>query len=399
MRRKPHSFTTIAPGIAVGYRRTRTAGSWVLRCADGKGGAWTARIGAADDYEDADGEHVLSFWQACERARTTARGGTAGARLATWGDALDSYEADLRARGDDVGNASRVRHHLTPTLASKPVALLTVAELRRWRDDLLASGVTAANLVRTLKSAKACFNLAADLDPRIRDRPWKVGLSGIKDTFTPVSQVLPDADVLKLVAGAYQRSASFGLLVDVLASTGTRTSQACRLRVSDLQADGSAPRLMMPSSRKGRGRKESARKPVPIPLSLARKLKQAAGDRRGNAPLLTRADGSAWDPTNRELWTLFGEVARGCGFDVTAYALRHSSIVRALLAGTPTRVVASMHDTSTLVLERTYSAFILDHADTVARRGLLDTERPSGSPDQKSHGEARTNISLLSGRR
>jgi hypothetical protein len=33
-----------------------------------------------------------------------------------------------------------------------------------------------------------------------------------------------------------------------------------------------------------------------------------------------------------------------------------------------------MHDTSTVVLERVYSAFVLDHGDTVARKGLLDTD-------------------------
>jgi hypothetical protein len=134
---------------------------------------------------------------------------------------------------------------------------------------------------------------------------------------------------------------------------------------------------MMPTSRKGRGQREITRRPVPIPVSLAVKLKQAAGGRRGTAPLLTRSDGTAWDPSNRKLGTLFDAAARHAGIEATAYSLRHSSIVRALLAGTPTRVVASLHDTSTIILERVYSAFILDHADTVARRGLLDTAQPA----------------------
>jgi hypothetical protein len=62
---------------------------------------------------------------------------------------------------------------------------------------------------------------------------------------------------------------------------------------------------------------------------------------------------------------------------VTFYSLRHSSIVRALLAGVPTRVVAAQHDTSVPMLERSYSQHILDHSDTVARRGLLDTAQPA----------------------
>jgi len=62
---------------------------------------------------------------------------------------------------------------------------------------------------------------------------------------------------------------------------------------------------------------------------------------------------------------------------VTLSSLRHSSIVRALLAGVPARVVAAQHDTSVPMLERTYSAYILDHSDAVARRALLDTAQPA----------------------
>lgn len=179
VQRKPHAFTAIAPGVALGYRRTRTAGSWVARIADGKGGAWTAKVGAADDYEDADGERALDYWQAIERARRIARGEADGrAKLGTVAAALDAYEADLAARGGDAANAGRVRRCLPPALAAKPVALLNAAELRRWRDGLIDGGIKRGTAARTLRAAKAALNLAADLDPRIRDRPWRTGLAG-----------------------------------------------------------------------------------------------------------------------------------------------------------------------------------------------------------------------------
>jgi hypothetical protein len=54
--------------------------------------------------------------------------------------------------------------------------------------------------------------------------------------------------------------------------------------------------------------------------------------------------------------------------------LRHSSIARALLANVPIRVVAAQHDTSVLMLERTYSANIGDHSDALGRRGLLHVD-------------------------
>jgi len=66
-------FVRIGPGVALGYRRTKTAGTWVLRVADGIGGHWTKRIADADDLQAADGGPTLDFWQAQERARGLAR--------------------------------------------------------------------------------------------------------------------------------------------------------------------------------------------------------------------------------------------------------------------------------------------------------------------------------------
>lgn len=51
--------------------------------------------------------------------------------------------------------------------------------------------------------------------------------------------------------------------------TGARLSQIARLTVADLQ-DGAAPRLTMPSSRKGRGRR--GRKPSKSPGPITREV-------------------------------------------------------------------------------------------------------------------------------
>jgi len=64
--------------------------------------------------------------------------------------------------------------------------------------------------------------------------------------------------------------------------------------------------------------------------------------------------------------------------EVTIYALRHSSIVRYLLANVPVRVVATKHDTSIPMIERNYSKYIADHADVLSRRAMLDPGAPSG---------------------
>ena len=105
-------------------------------------------------------------------------------------------------------------------------------------------------------------------------------------------------------------------------------------------------------------------------------LKQEAADRVSEAPLLTRADGSGWGHSRtRHHRNDFRAVIGAAGLDpdeVTLYALRHSSIVRQLLANVPIRIVATLHDTSVKMIELTYSRYIASHSDEIARRALLE---------------------------
>jgi integrase len=375
VQKKPHDFVTIAPGIALGYRRCKGSGRWIVRCADGKGSSWQKGFAIADDFEDADGAHVLTFWQAQDRAKQLARGTVESGKPITVNEALDAYAAHLAARGGLAGNVSRVRHHLQPALAAKPVALLTPRELEHWRNAL---PVKPATINRMGHVVKAALNLAAKHDPRITNvNSWKVGLALLPNTHRPRNTILSDAQVLALIDAANADDPAFGLFCEVGAVTGARVSQITALEVGDLQHNGEGPRLLMPSSRKGHAGKRIERKPVPIPSTLAARLRQAAGERDGSAPLLLRSDGKPWSATGHR--HPFAHAVDCAGLDpkVTFYALRHSAIVRQILAGTPLRVVAAACDTSTAQIERTYSAHISGHADAVLRKGLLDTARPA----------------------
>jgi integrase len=374
VRQKPYDFTSVSPNICVGYRRNHTAGTWVVRVADGNGGNWTRRIGLADDFEASDAEHVLDWWEATEAARRVARGSANTGRPATVKDAVDAYQRDLVARGGSVANAGRVRKHLTPKLASMPVGLLTSRELAAWRDSLLANGMKPVTVVRLAKAAKAALNLAARRDPRITNATaWRDGLSGIAEGATSRNvQRLDDDQVRALIAAAYAIDHAFGLYAETLALTGARNSQVARLVVGDLQADNGAPRLMMPASRKGgRGRKPS-RRPVPITPELAAKL---ASNRPVDAPLLLRADGRAWQwRRSGDHALLYARAAERAGIKgTTIYALRHSSVIRSLLANVPIRIIAALHDSSVTMLERVYSSHIADFSDALARPALLAT--------------------------
>jgi integrase len=379
LRKKPY-FTSIGRGISLGYRRNQTTGTWVMRAANGKGGNWTRAIGIADDFDNADGKRILDFWQAQDHARAKARascGDDDEAPSATIAMALDRYEADLRIRDGDAGNVTRVRVHLPDTLADKSVGQVTTRELRSWRDGL-ADKLAPATVNRTANALRAALNLAADQDERILNRrPWEVGLAAIHDAEESRNVILEEQAIREIIAKAGKQSAEFGLLVETAAVTGARVSQLARLEVQDLQDGRDDPRVMMPSSRKGRGQKRISRRPVPIPAGLAAKLRSAIAGRPNPAPLLTKPSGERWKKSDHS--RIFARAARAADLDpdeVTIYALRHSSIVRQLLAGVPVRVVAVNHDTSIAMIERTYSTHISDHADALARKVLLDTAAP-----------------------
>ena len=374
-RKKPYT-NRIAPGIRLAYRRNEGAGTWSALA-----GGWLKKLAVADDVEPADGVNVLDYWQACERARDLARAKDAdGGKPITVSEALNAYRDDLQARGGDPYNAGRVLVHLPKALLSKTVASLTARELRRWRDGLLAKGLARGTVGRTIRMAKAALTAAADADSRIANRDaWRVGLAGLHGAENPRNVILPDATVRSIVAAAREEGPEFALLIELLATVGARVSQLRRLQVADAQADRADPRLMLPTSAKGR-RKVIARRPVPIPAALALRLRQLGAGRSAHAPLLLKPDGNAWGRSDH-LRPFQRTVAR-VGLDpdeVTAYALRHSSIVRALLGSVPARVVAANHDTSVMQLERTYSKYIADHSDAVARQALLNLEQPAAA--------------------
>jgi hypothetical protein len=371
IRKKPYT-ALIAPGIFLAYRRNAGPGTWSVKC-----NGWLKRFGLADDHEDANGESVLDYWSALEKAKKLARAGEGNSEQPiTVAEAVDAYEADLATRGGRKYNATQLRLHLTDAMKSKAVALLTERELRDWRAGLVKKGLKPSSADRIARSFKAALALAARNDKRITNTAaWKNGLRKLPDSEVARNVILPDQTVAALVGGSYDEDQDFGVLIEVLAETGTRESQVFKLTPHDLQDDHkTGPRLMMPTSRKGKNRKIEHR-PLPISPRLAKALRQQAAGRAPHAPLFEK------------LWNLaarFRPVVErlGLGPEVTPYALRHSSIVRQLLKPVPIRVVAAHHDTSVAMIEKNYSRYIIgDPSEALTRATLLDLGALSGSAD------------------
>jgi integrase len=372
-RKKPYSVP-IERGVHLLYRRNKTAGPFMVRvCRDDED--WTEPLGTADDYDEADGRNILTYWQAQDLARERVRVGKPTSDLSVKAR-VEHYMSDLQTRGRDLRNASRVLFHLEGSrLANKLMTTSSLSDdLSEFRDQLAIKGLKPATINRINCALKAALNLTAENDERITRRPWKTALKAIGNDEVGVRNViLDDADRRTLRGAAYRDSDEFGLLIDVLDETGARPSQVARLAADDVQADfidrrtgKRQPRLMMPVSRKGSGQKKARSIPVPITSVLADRLKGRSG------VLLKRADATPWGAVNLSYY--FACAMEGVTFNnpskVTMYALRHTSIVRQLLANVPVRVVAALHDTSVVMIERNYSKYIADHADELARATL-----------------------------
>jgi integrase len=371
---KKPTFARLGPGISLGYRRNATAGTWVVRVADGKGSNWTKVFGTADDYQDADGTAILTYLQATDKARALARTkGTDTSAVVTVSDALDAHEADLEARGGDKGNVSRARGHVSTALARRPVAMLTANELRNWKNGLVKV-MAAASVNRVANTLRAALNLAADNDEHIPRGPWESGLKSLPGAESADNVVLPDVEVRRIIAEAYRAGEAFGLFVEVAAVTGARPSQICRIECGGAQRD----HVMVPASAKGKpGSKKITHRRVPVDGGLARRLLAQAKGRGEREPLLRKPSGEPWAKSDHT--RPFRRVAERTGLDpeeVTIYALRHSSIVRQLHANVPIRLVAVMHDTSVAMIERHYSAHIDQHVDdAIVRQTSLKFRR------------------------
>jgi hypothetical protein len=365
IKKKPYKLQ-IAPGIFLCYRRNEGPGTWSVEA------GWLKRFALADDHEDANNVSVMSFHQAQQRALKLVRGSENNSdKPVTVDEALTAYETDLAGRGGAKYNATSVRNHLSPAMLSKVVMLLTETELRDWRNGMVAKGLKVSSANRIGKSLKAALALAARRDKRITNSlAWKNGLKPLKakGSKNPPrdNYYLPDATLLAIVRECYVEDADFGALIETLAGTGVRESQALKPYPDDIQDDDAeSPRLMMWCSAKGRDR-DPEQRALPITPKLAQMLRVRAVARGRSRPLFDRI----WNMSLR-----FRVVLERLGLDLslTPYTLRHSSIIRQIRSNTPLRLVAFCHDTSVVEIEKTYARYLNTAADD-ARKGLLADE-------------------------
>jgi integrase len=376
------------PGTALLYRRNAgRAGSWVVRFATGKGRYKHKTFATADDIEDSDGKRVLNFHEALEQAPDHVPDGSDDTTLGepiTVEAALTAYAGDLVRRGRSAKNLDRVRHWLPDgtdearprhSLLGKYVGMLADKDLTDWLDEMLNAGRARATVNRNANVMRRVLNNVANRDPRITNRAVWAGSEGALKRLRGANRarrmVLTTAEVLRFLAEIQAEGEHVALAFEGLAHTGTRMSQLARVNCGDLGKVS----VEVPSAFKGHDNKEATPASVPLDLAFVAKLAAARGDRPDDAPLFLNPQGERWGRGNEyALKTAFARAAERAGLDsrkITPYALRHSSICRAILDHVPLTIVAQRHDTSVEEIQKHYSKWINDIAGDIGRRGLL----------------------------
>jgi integrase len=401
--------------VHLGYRKGQHGGTWLVRWRHPGGGYRQAPLGVADDKVS---EGTLSYDAAyraardhVERVRKDARAAAEGPVL-TVRRAVEAYIAERdtresRRKGRPVhSDAHRLERYvigrerqgkrkaIAPAkLADVPLHELDEDHLQKWRASLPDTGA-ASQKRRTVNDLKAALNLAyATHRRRLEPSLPAIIKHGLKvtndhDDEAPLArdnQILTDAQVGKLIQAAREVDeeeewdGDLFRLVVVLAAAGARFGQVARLRVGDCPPT----RLLLPKSRKGRGKSGSI--PVPVGQDVIDALQPALAGRASDAPLLERwrhkqaPGGIEWQRAGRGAWQSASELLRPWDTirkrvkmpDVIPYALRHSSIVRGLKANLPIRLVAALHDTSVPMIERHYAKWIAHGLEELAAAAVM----------------------------
>jgi integrase len=305
-------FLTIGKGLALGYRRTEGEyGTWQARVWDGSRYHYQ-NLGRADDFQDANGEGVLDFYQAQGAARTmyeeVLRGGAPTQKDVTVQQAADRYLEWFRAHRKGVAMAeSAVRAHITPALGDRRLADLTTADLRAWLDKLAtkAARLRSSKLSKKLnlrpaaetkdekRARRASANRILSVLKAILNRAFQDSLVADDSAWRKVKpfakvdeariRYLTDAEATRLVNAC---PLDLRRLVRAALLTGTRWGELAALKVADVNLK--TAQIYIAESKSGKPRH------VPLNPEGVAHFEELVTGKTGDELVLTRQDGTAW---------------------------------------------------------------------------------------------------------
>lgn len=310
---KQRHFKALGDGLALVYRRTGEGyGTWSAKLALPSGKYALRALGAADDYQDANGADILNFRQAQDRARKLADGAKTDAGIIlkplTVGEAAHRYLEWFRDHRRAYAETEHsVRVHILPALQDVRLDALTSAQIRGWLERLAAKPArvrTSAHAqaqrfrptprtANEKRARRATANRVFSVLKAILNRAFENGLVADDTAWRKVKpfkkvdeariRFLSDAEGVRLVNAC---PADLRLLVRAALLTGARYGELVGLRVHDVHI--ATGQIYIADSKSGRPRH------IPLNPEGVALFREAITGKTGDALAFTRPDGNPW---------------------------------------------------------------------------------------------------------
>ncbi|MEJ8838058.1 tyrosine-type recombinase/integrase [Ramlibacter sp. AN1133] len=369
----------VRKGAYIGFRKTSaaTGGSWLARFRDEETGKQQLQsLGRFDKLPPSDRfDAALREAEAWFRHRDT--GGTS--ELITVAGACREYVKHLQDRGREAAATDAARRfkrwiYGNEKFAGTRLLKLTPKAVADWRTELAKTPAipqdkskpgtrlrSASTLNRDMTALRAALNLARENGHVTTDQAWLAKLRPVENADGRRDVYLDIEQRRKLIDAA---RADVSALLRALSMVPLRPGAMAALRVGDF--DKRLSTITIGKDKAGADRK------ITLPKSTAAFFEALCRDKLPATPLLTRADGKAWD---KDAWK--GPIkdavkAAGLPHAATAYALRHSAITDLIaLHKLDTLTVAQLSGTSLQMIERHYGHLLREHAASALARLAL----------------------------
>jgi integrase len=260
---------------------------------------------------DADGVHVMTFFQAQDKAReyvNESRNVQTG-KPVTVNEAAKLYMVWFKENRKSIRETeATINAHILPTLGNKLLMELDTITIRKWHAKLATtparkrSGKTATKQAyqdqatatdkkrarkstanRILTVLKAILNKAFQDGIVSDDTAWR-RVKPFENADEPVTRFLTAAESIRLINSCH---ADFRPLIKAALFTGARYGELARLQVKDVNADTGLV-YITPEAKSGKGRH------IPLSVEGLDFFNTAIVGKTGMDHVFTRTDGEPW---------------------------------------------------------------------------------------------------------
>lgn len=367
-RRDPY-WQRLAAGQYLGFRKMDGAspGTWIARSRNAETGKQTHRPLGAFDHLAASARFDAARKEAEAWFKHLGQGGSA--EVVTVKVACGRYaEHIVQKKGAKQSDELKARYRRrvdTDPIANIELAKVTREHVKAWRRRLQETPVivgkgksavsrerSASATNRDMTALRAALNHAHDEGWATSDFAWAAVLKPIENADKRRDVYLDIEQRRALIKHAVSDIAAF---LRGLSMLPLRPGALAALTVANF--DKRLGVLTIGKDKHGNDRK------IGLPDAAATFFAAQSENKPPAAPLLSRADGGAW---NKDAWKYpIKDAARAAGLPeaTTAYALRHSVITDLVkLQRLDLLTVAQLAGTSVVMIEKHYGHLLRDHA-------------------------------------